>query len=111
ASRPREGLIKNPKWKLGPELPDPATIHAYLKSLPSKDSAIGVKQGPALASTARVLEATYTKPYLAHASIGPSAAVAEFRDGKMTVWTHSQGVFPLHAELIKVLKLAPENIR
>jgi len=45
------------------------------------------------------VEATYTKPYMAHASIGPSCAVAEARDGKLTIWTHSQGVFPLRAEL------------
>ena len=34
---------------------------------------------------------------MAHASIGPSCALAEFKDGKLTVWTHSQGVFPLRA--------------
>jgi len=66
---------------------------------------------PVLASSPRTLEATYTKPYQAHGSIGPSCALAEFKDGKMTVWTHSQGVFPLRAELIKVLKLPPQNIR
>ena len=111
AIKAREALAKSAKWKLGPELPDPANIHAHLKSLPSKDETIGVKQTPTLASSPRTLEATYTKPYQAHASIGPSCALAEFKDGKMTVWTHSQGVFPLRAEMVKVLKLAPQNIR
>jgi hypothetical protein len=36
---------------------------------------------------------------MAHASIGPSCALAEFKNGKMTVWTHSQGVFPLRDHL------------
>ena len=58
-----------------------------------------------------MLEATYTKPYMAHASIGPSAAVAEFKDGKFTVWTHSQGVFPLRAEIAKALKMPPAAVR
>ena len=58
-----------------------------------------------------MLEATYTKPYMAHASIGPSCAVAEFKDGKLTVWTHSQGVFPLRAELVKALKMPAAAIR
>ena len=40
---------------------------------------------------------------MAHASIGPSCALAEFKDGKLTVWTHSQGVFPLRATLAKAL--------
>ena len=64
-----------------------------------------------LASAGKTLEATYTKPYLAHASIGPSAAIAEFKDGKLSVWTHSQGVFPLRAELVKALKMQPQDIR
>ena len=38
AIKAREALVKAAKWKLGPELPDPANIHAHLKSLPSKDS-------------------------------------------------------------------------
>jgi CO/xanthine dehydrogenase Mo-binding subunit len=105
AIKAREALIKSAKWKLGPELPDPAKLYAHLKTLPSKDITIGVKQSPTLASAPRGLEATYTKPYMAYASIGPSCAVAQSADGQMTVWTHSQGVFPLRAELAKALKL------
>ncbi|MBX9827668.1 MAG: molybdopterin-dependent oxidoreductase [Xanthobacteraceae bacterium] len=107
----REALAKAAKWKLGPELPDPANIHAHLKSLPNTTSEIGVKQATVLASAGKTLEATYTKPYLAHAPIGPSAAIAEFKDGKLSVWTHSQGVFPLRAELVKALKMQPQDIR
>ena len=86
-------------------------IFAHLKSLPAKVEVIGVKQAPLLASAPKVLEATYTKPYMAHASIGPSAAVAEFKDDKLTVWTHTQGVFPLRAEIVKTLKLPPAAVR
>jgi CO/xanthine dehydrogenase Mo-binding subunit len=112
AIKAREALVKSAKWKLGPELPDPANIHAHLKSLPNKTETIGVKQAPALAAAnARALEATYTKPYLAHASIGPSCAMATFINGRMIVWTHSQGVFPLRAELVKALKVPPAAIR
>jgi nicotinate dehydrogenase subunit B len=110
AIKARDALIKSAKWTPGPELPDPARIFEVIKSLPSKDATIGVKQGPVLAS-ARVLEAVYTKPYMAHGSIGPSCAVAEFKDGKMTVWTHSQGVFPLRGELVKALKMPANAIR
>jgi small subunit ribosomal protein S20 len=59
AARRKSRLAKAAKWKLGPELPDPANIYAHLKSLPSKDEVIGVKQAPALAAAnARTLEAT-----------------------------------------------------
>ena len=110
AIKARDALLKSAKWTLGPELPDPARLFDVIKSLPSKDETIGVKEGPAPAD-ARSFEAVYTKPYMAHASIGPSCAVAEFKDGKMTVWTHSQGVFPLRAELVKTLKMPAAAIR
>jgi nicotinate dehydrogenase subunit B len=110
AIKARDALRKSAKWTLGPELPDPARIFEVIKSLPSKDATIGVKQGPAPAN-ARTFEAVYTKPYMSHGSIGPSCAVAEFKDGKLLVFTHSQGVFPLRAELAKALKLPIAAIR
>ena len=55
-------------------------------------------------------EATYTRGYLAHASISPSCGLAEFRDGHLTVWTHCQGVFPLRAALVKALGLEASKI-
>ncbi|MGB9367956.1 MAG: molybdopterin cofactor-binding domain-containing protein [Xanthobacteraceae bacterium] len=111
AVKARAALAEGAKWTPGPELPDPANLFAHLKSLPTKVEVIGVKQAPILASAPKVVEATYTKPYMAHASIGPSAAVAEFKDGKVTVWTHSQGVFPLRAEISKTLKMPPASVR
>jgi CO/xanthine dehydrogenase Mo-binding subunit len=110
AIKAREALRSSAKWTLGPELPDPAKIFEVIKSLPNKDAAIGVKDGPA-PTNARTFEAVYTKPYMSHGSIGPSCSVAEFRDDKLTVWTHSQGVFPLRAELTKALKLPAASIR
>ena len=110
AVKAREALARSAKWTPGPELPDPARIFDVIKSLPSDDSTIGVKQG-SVPANARSFEAVYTKPYMAHASIGPSCAVAEFKDGKVTVWTHSQGVFPLRAELVKALKLPASAVR
>ena len=106
----RAALAQNAKWNLGPELPDPAQIHEHLKSLPTQDIEIGIKEAPLLAG-GRMFQSTYTKPYTAHASIGPSCALAEMRDGKLTVWTHSQGVFPLRGELARTLKMPPASIR
>ena len=110
AIRARDALLKSAKWTLGPQLPDPARLFDVIKSLPSKDATIGVKEGAAPAN-ARSFEAVYTKPYMSHASIGPSCSLAEFKDGKMTVWTHSQGVFPLRAELAKALKMPAAALR
>src|SRR3984893_13113967 len=110
AIKARQALIKDAKWTLGPELPDPAKIYDSLLALPAEDDVISDKQAP-LPEGAKVIEATYRKPYMAHASIGPSCALAEFKDGKMTVWTHSQGVFPLRDHLALGLKLPLTDVR
>jgi CO/xanthine dehydrogenase Mo-binding subunit len=103
-------LAEGAKWKAGPPLPDAAGLYDLLLSLPAEDRVVSEKQA-ALPVGARIVEATYRKPYMAHAAIGPSCAVAELRDGKMTVWTHSQGVFPLRGNLAMALKMPAEKIR
>lgn len=55
-------------------------------------------------------QATYSRPYIAHASMGPSCAVAEERNGHLTVWTHSQAVYPLRNSLANVLDRPVETI-
>ena len=110
AIKAREALIRAAKWSGGSELPDPARLLEQLMALPIQSSVVSEKQGEA-APAAQTLEATYTRPYMAHASIGPSCAVAEFTDGKLMVWTHSQGIFPLRRDLAKAVKLDPGAIR
>jgi nicotinate dehydrogenase subunit B len=109
AIRASEALGKTAKWRPGPALPDQATLYDHLLSLPDEPHVISEKQA-ALPDGARVIEATYRKPYICHAAIGPSCAVAQFTGGKMTVWTHSQGVFPLRGNLVMALKLPPDKI-
>src|SRR5712672_215808 len=103
-------LIESAKWSGGSELPDPTKMYEQLMSLRSEDRVIGEKDAPVPAD-AKVIEATYHRPYQAHAAIAPSCALAELKDGKLTVWTHSQGVFPLRATIARALGLQPRDIR
>jgi CO/xanthine dehydrogenase Mo-binding subunit len=81
----------------------------WLLQRPSIDRVIGPEPtGPSPGLTS--VEATYSRGYVAHASVAPSCAVAVFRDGKLRVWTHSQGVYPLKAALSRMLKLDPGAI-
>jgi CO/xanthine dehydrogenase Mo-binding subunit len=112
AVKARAALIKSAKWTLGPALPDPATIHEHLMSLPSEATVISEKQEPLLAAAdAKTIEATYRKPYMSHGSIGPSCALARLDESIITVWTHSQGVFPNRARLAEALDMKPAEIR
>src|SRR5580704_5192802 len=110
AIKARDALKASARWSGGEELPDPAKIYQHLLSLSMEDKVISDKQAP-LPEGAKVLEATYHRPYMAHASIGPSCSVAQAQDGKVTIWTHSQGVFPLRATMAKALDLPVAAIR
>jgi nicotinate dehydrogenase subunit B len=109
AIRASEALRHSAKWAAGPPLPDQASLYDHLLSLPDEPHVISEKQA-ALPNGVKVIEATYRKPYMCHGSIGPSCAVAQFAGGKMTVWTHSQGVFPLRGNLVKALKLPTDKV-
>src|SRR5581483_2645150 len=63
------------------------------------------------AEATTTLAATYTRPYQMHGSIGPSAALAEWRDGELTVWSHSQGVFVIRAALAQALAVDVAQVR
>jgi nicotinate dehydrogenase subunit B len=85
-------------------LPDIADLRGELKKLRAETIVVGAagQSEPAPEQTKRV-SAEYTRSYLSHASIGPSCAVAWLKDGRMTVWSHTQGAFPLRGDLAKVL--------
>ena len=63
------------------------------------------------ARSVRRLSARYDRPYLMHGAIGPSCAVALFEEGRLTVWTHSQGVEPLRASIAELLAMPAERVR
>ncbi|MDB5853799.1 MAG: xanthine dehydrogenase family protein molybdopterin-binding subunit [Herminiimonas sp.] len=61
-------------------------------------------------SAAHTLAADYSRPFLSHASIGPSCALAQWDNGRLTVWTHAQGSFALRRELAELLDVPAEDI-
>lgn len=62
-------------------------------------------------SNRRRLTAGYSRPYIAHGSMGPSCGLALFDAGQLTVWTHAQGVYPLRMLLARVCGLEPASIK
>ena len=106
-----KALRKGATWSDGEPLPDEDDLAAFLKS-----PALGIdghrqanaSRRPARAT--RTIRRQYTRPYIAHASIAPSCAMAQWNGDRVHVWTHSQGVYLLRADLALVLKLPVENI-
>jgi nicotinate dehydrogenase subunit B len=102
-------LGRTAKWEERAELAMPADIFTHLEGLPAQRRMIVEREpGPA---GGRTIEATYRRPYQMHASIGPSCAVGLAKDGNVTVWTHSQGVYPLRGAIAEMLRLPPERVR
>ena len=107
------------RWEPGPDLPDQGSLIDNMKQQPhgsyllENGMAVGDPPPPVEAppDAAHTLSATYFRPYQMHGSIGPSASVAQLVDGKMTVWSHSQGPFPLRSAIAQVLEMNPEDIR
>jgi CO/xanthine dehydrogenase Mo-binding subunit len=98
------------KWKETASLPKQDDLVSVLTSLPSQDKTIFQQSNPSVLGQ-KTIEATYTRPYQAHGSIGPSCAVAQSRDGMMTVWTHTQGVYPDRAGIAEMLRVPPASVR
>jgi CO/xanthine dehydrogenase Mo-binding subunit/aerobic-type carbon monoxide dehydrogenase small subunit (CoxS/CutS family) len=97
------------QWEGGVAPPPDADDREWLLGQPSRDRV--VESGSTdVAAGNRVVEATYSRRFLTYGSIGPSCALAEFRDGMLTVWTHSQGVFALRDWLARTLKLSPDRV-
>jgi nicotinate dehydrogenase subunit B len=66
---------------------------------------------PAAAAQVTVTrQAEYSRPFIAHASMAPSCAIARWDGGHVTVWAHSQGVFPLRAAIALGLGLDPGQV-
>jgi nicotinate dehydrogenase subunit B len=64
-----------------------------------------------LAGAAHRVDATYNVAFIAHAPLEPRAALAEWNDGKLTVWTGSQRPFAVRDELANVFHLSEKDVR
>lgn len=110
AIKAMKALSAAAKWKETASLPKQDDLLKVLTSLPSQDFAIFEHSDPAVTGQ-KTFAATYTRPYQSHGSIGPSCAVAQFTDGAMTVWTHTQGVFPDRQGIAEMLRVPPASVR
>ena len=89
-------------WDESSPLPLTTEVRDFLPGLPGVRSIVH-RRGERRSGSLRRFAATYSKPYIAHASIGPSCALARCVGGRFTVWSHAQGPHPLQRQLAKAL--------
>jgi nicotinate dehydrogenase subunit B len=112
AIKARAALVRSAVWKESATLPPSgAALYDHMQSLEVPAQVMVNKTAADAAPAAKTLEARYTRPFQAHGSIGPSCAVAQWTEGKLRVWTHSQGVFPLRGDLANVFGLELSAVR
>jgi isoquinoline 1-oxidoreductase len=105
------------EWQVPSNLPSSSTVYAHLKE--TQASAGGRGSAPivvgdvarAAGQAARTFQASYRIPYIAHVPLEPRCAVAEWNDGKLTVWTGTQRPFGVRTELAEAFRLPPERVR
>jgi nicotinate dehydrogenase subunit B len=98
-------------WQESETLPDQAAWTAQIVDQPAEEVQVERRAEPGTGvGPVEVFRASYRRAYTAHASIGPGCAVARWTDDRVSVWTHSQGIFPLRRALAACMDLDPERV-
>lgn len=113
-----EALAAAAQWKTS-EHPSSEQLFAYLKEhaeangegrrRPREQSRGSVQQG--MADAKQRVRAVYQVPYIQHAPMEPRAAVAEWQDGRVTIWTGTQNPFGVRDQVAQAFHLQPERVR
>lgn len=110
-----EALAATARWNEG-QHPSSDGIFDYLKAHAqpggrgSRPSIRGDVER-ALAGAGRRLAALYTTAYIQHAPLEPRAAVAEWRNGRLTVWTGTSNPFSVRDQLAQAFQMPADRVR
>ncbi len=101
------------EWNVPPATVNTETIYDHLVSAApgsqTADSAGDLDAGAA--ASAKTFEQTYYNAYVAHAPLEPHTSVAEWKDGKVTIWAATQSPFGTQGQVARALNTPPENVR
>ena len=101
-------------WSEWKGLPDEAKLWEFVRtSKVVKDEVVQTvgNSAEALKGATKKLSATYDFAIHTHGSIGPSCAIAEFKDGRLTCWSASQATHLLRQQLAQMLAMKAADIR
>ena len=110
AIKAMESLSSAAKWEERPSLPKQAELPDVIAAAAAQHLTI-LDRSLSVTPSGKRIEATYTRAYQMHGSIGPSCAVAVSDDNGVTVWTHTQGVYPDRQAIAEMLQLPLERVR
>jgi nicotinate dehydrogenase subunit B len=104
-------LAQAARWTVRESLPDEDDLKGFLLSQPTEDQPVVQRADAESAAQVRQTRAAeFTRPFIAHGSMAPSCAIACWDGRQVSVWAHSQGVFPLRGALATGLGLDPAQL-
>jgi nicotinate dehydrogenase subunit B len=102
-------------WSKWEGLPEQAKLYEHVRATKVIKDEVTSNVGDTAQALAKdgvkKISATYDFPINTHGSIGPSCAIAEFKDGKLTSWSSSQATHDLRKQLAEMFGLSPDNVR
>jgi CO/xanthine dehydrogenase Mo-binding subunit len=110
-SATRAAAAMQATWRVPEGQPSSETIYDHLKKTDDRRSPPAVETLAMPAGVVRTFEASYRIPYIAHTPLEPRAAVAEWTDGKLTVWTGTQRPFGVRTELAEAFRIPEDRVR
>jgi len=109
AQKAIDALAATSKWEPQPH-PASATVSDHLR----KNAQGGVPANPfaaEMAAAAKTQKQTYQIAYVQHCPMEPRVALAEWKDGQLTVWTATQAPFGVRGELVRAFGLPEDKVR
>ena len=98
-------------WTAPIPFPKSENLYAHIKLIASSPETVKNEGDVAAAfEGTKTLKATYTKPYIKHASMGPACGIAMFDGEILHIWSHSQGIYPMREALATMLNMEPDKI-
>ena len=116
----KAAAVVRAEWRVESGLPSSLTLYEHLKNPATIGGGGGGRGGAptavgdvvkARAGAAKTFDASYRIPYIAHVPLEPRCAVAEWTDGKLTVWTGTQRPFGVRAELAAAFRMPEDRVR
>jgi isoquinoline 1-oxidoreductase len=114
ARRVIDSISRTAVWAPSAEKVSNKTLHRHLREKARSETARVNETGSteqALVAATKVLEDTYTLAYIQHAPMEPRAAVAEWKSGRLTVWTGCDGPFRARRALAEEFQIPEDDIR
>ena len=106
-----DGLRKAATWSGAPMLPDETKLAQWLKGEPVETTIVEDRKAKTGAPAARTVRRQYSRPFIAHAAMAPSCAIAQWSGpDRVHIWSHCQGAYGLRADTALALGIPPENI-